>query len=398
MSISINRDSLTHGLDLPNLTGIEIGPLVNPIVTHDMSNVKYVDRASTAELREWYCQDKDINVDDIMEIDYVWGDQSLSEATDGKEQFDYCIASHVIEHIPDLITWLEEISSILKVGGTASFAVPDKRYTFDILRSVTTPAEVIDCYLRKLRRPSFRHIYDHFSNHVDVEINDVWDANFDASQLRPGWSAEQAFAACRDALDNDKYVDSHCSVFTEDSFFELLTTVSALGLLGFRVKRNFPVSRGRFEFFVQLEKIDSKLPPVEKHALFLKSLEQMQSCALSLDFCANVACFPKLYYSTTGMFSETESVELAYETAGSQQNIKFKLPMMDDVSLRFDPCECEAIFEIGDIIYNHAGKDHPVALSSVSAFQDIDDVQKQNSRLLVHTQVGKNDPALLIRV
>ncbi|MFT6045111.1 MAG: hypothetical protein ACI9WC_000810, partial [Arenicella sp.] len=33
MSFSINRAHLTYGLDLAKLTGIEIGPLVNPIVT-----------------------------------------------------------------------------------------------------------------------------------------------------------------------------------------------------------------------------------------------------------------------------------------------------------------------------------------------------------------------------
>jgi 2-polyprenyl-3-methyl-5-hydroxy-6-metoxy-1,4-benzoquinol methylase len=134
MSFSINRAHLTYGLDLAKLTGIEIGPLVNPIVTRDQSNVKYVDRASTEELREWYSKAPQINVDEIMDIDYIWGEQSLAEATGSAEQFDYCIASHVIEHIPDLITWLQEISSILKVGGVACFAVTDKRYTFDCLR------------------------------------------------------------------------------------------------------------------------------------------------------------------------------------------------------------------------------------------------------------------------
>ena len=173
MPFTLHRNRLTHDLDLPNLSGIEIGPLVNPIVTRELSDVKYVDRASTDNLKEWYSKDPNINVDDIMHIDYIWGDQSLAEATGGTEQFDYCVASHVIEHIPDLITWLGEIASILKVGGVACFAVPDKRYTFDYLRSVTTTADVVDNYFQKLRKPSFRHIYDHFSNHAVLDIEEA---------------------------------------------------------------------------------------------------------------------------------------------------------------------------------------------------------------------------------
>lgn len=141
MSFAINRNYLTHGLDLASLTGIEIGPLVNPVVTRDQSDVHYVDRASTKELQEWYSRDEKINVDEIMQIDFIWGEQSLAQVTGGTNQFDYCVASHVIEHIPDLITWLNEISSVLKVGGVACFAVPDKRYTFDYLRPLTTTAE-----------------------------------------------------------------------------------------------------------------------------------------------------------------------------------------------------------------------------------------------------------------
>ena len=214
---TINRYRLTHGLDLPNQTGIEIGPLVNPVVRRGDSNVKYVDRASTEELREWYSRDSAINVDDIMEIDYIWGEQSLAEATGGTEQFDYCVASHVIEHIPDLITWLGEIASILKVGGKACFAVPDKRYTFDYLRPLTVPADLVDGYLNKRRQPSYRHIYDHFSNFVELDINTAWSDDFDGSELVPQKSAMDTFNACIDAKKGGKYIDSHCSVFTEKS-------------------------------------------------------------------------------------------------------------------------------------------------------------------------------------
>ncbi len=50
---------------------------------------------------------------------------------------DLLVASHVIEHVPDLITWLREIASVLKPTGQARLAIPDRRYTFDLLRVET---------------------------------------------------------------------------------------------------------------------------------------------------------------------------------------------------------------------------------------------------------------------
>lgn len=276
MEQNYSHSRLVHEIDLNNQTGIEIGPLVRPIVTREQSNVKYVDRASTEELRKWYAVDPHINVDDIMDIDYVWGEKTLSESTGGIEQFDYCIASHVIEHIPDLITWLQEISSILKVGGVASFAVPNKRYTFDYLRQTTKPAEIIDGYLKKIRKPSFAHIYDHFSNHAELNIQEAWQQGFDGRDLKPGRDAMHAYSACLDALDGDKYIDSHCSVFTEESFFELFSVISELGLLDFKIKRYFPTAKYMLEFFVQFEKLDSTLSVEEKKIAYQESYDEIK--------------------------------------------------------------------------------------------------------------------------
>jgi len=49
-------------------------------------------------------------------------------------RFDYCLASHVIEHIPNPIAFFQSIAHLLKPGGVLSLAVPDKRYTFDFFQ------------------------------------------------------------------------------------------------------------------------------------------------------------------------------------------------------------------------------------------------------------------------
>ncbi len=398
MPFTLHRNRLTHNLDLATSTGIEIGPLVNPIVTRDLSNVKYVDRASTEELREWYSRDPKINVDDIMTIDYIWGDQSLAQATDGTEQFDYCVASHVIEHIPDLITWLGEISSILKVGGVACFAVPDKRFTFDYLRPVTNTADVLDNYFQKLRKPSFRHIYDHFSNFTELDIVEAWSDDFDGSKVKPSNPPQHAYNACLDALEHDKYIDSHCSVFTQESFFELLNSISELGLLDFKIRKNFSVERHMFEFFVQLEKIDSSLSSAEKHALFSDSLDNMRGAILEIDFRCAQACNPKIYYDTGNGYNESQSLLINYKNPNNTETLKFALPLIDGLRLRFDPADFATDFEVSKIKYNFRDSIREISLDSVSPLHDIAKLKNLGNTINIKAKRGATDPSLEIKI
>lgn len=396
MSFTIHRNRMTHGLDLPNLTGIEIGPLVNPIVSRDKSNVKYVDRASTEDLKEWYSRDPGINVDDIMQIDYIWGEQSLAEATGGTEQFDYCVASHVIEHIPDLITWLGEIASILKVGGVACFAVPDRRYTFDYLRSTTTAADVVDNYLQKLRKPSFRHIYDHFSKFTELHVADAWSEGFDGRHLKPTKTPQEVYNVCIDAQQNDKYIDSHCSVFTEDSFFELINTVSELGLLDFKISKHFSVEPYMFEFYVHLEKLDPALSATDKHLAFKSSLDALKGAYLELDFNCSKSCTPKIYFDTGNGFNETEAVSVNYQSPNEVQKLQFNLPLNKGMRIRFDPAEFSDTFNLDNINLQLGGDKYNVNPSSLTALHGISKIETSSSGAIVKAKKFTKDPALEI--
>ena len=74
-----------------------------------------------------------------MPVDFIWDDgKPLREAIPANLVFDYVIASHVIEHAPDMIGWLRQVAGVLRTGGILSLAVPDKRFTFDEGRELTT--------------------------------------------------------------------------------------------------------------------------------------------------------------------------------------------------------------------------------------------------------------------
>ena len=396
MPFTYHRQSLTNDIDLANSTGIEIGPLVNPMVRKSESNVHYVDRATTEELKEWYAKDPALNVDDIMDISYVWGDQSLAEATGGEEQFDYCIASHVIEHIPDLITWLNEISSVLKPGGIASFAVPDRHYTFDYLRPETTLADLVDAHLKKLRKPTSRHIYDHFANFAEVDVMTAWSKDFKPDQLKRKNTKERIYGVCKDALENDKYIDSHCSVFSFDSFFNLLQGISELGLLDFQVKKVFPTKRGMFEFFVQLEKLDSQLDAKEKFERFTKSLEQGTFFEVTMS--ADTPCVSKLYFDAGNGFCEQDTTEVHYRTPQQAQTLRFELPHANIKQFRFDPSDHELEIEINQIRITDDTDRIDIELDSVNAANDFIESKLENGTLYCLTAPEATDPYFLVNI
>jgi predicted SAM-dependent methyltransferase len=64
---------------------------------------------------------------------------------------DYAVASHVVEHVPDLIDWLTEIASVLRSTGELRLIVPDKRFLFDIFRRETSLADVLLSYINNAR-------------------------------------------------------------------------------------------------------------------------------------------------------------------------------------------------------------------------------------------------------
>jgi SAM-dependent methyltransferase len=183
--------TLLEHLDIADGRGLEIGPLVSPTVTRDRANIFYVDHASTDELRAKYKNDPAIDESAITDIDFVWGAQSMLEATKAQAPFDYVIASHVLEHVPDLAGWLSEIESVLRVGGRLSIAVPDRRYTFDVRRRPSDISELVEAALLHLRRPSVRATFDHFYRHTAVDINQMWLGHpvmtIRPSTCRPHW-------------------------------------------------------------------------------------------------------------------------------------------------------------------------------------------------------------------
>lgn len=238
---------LIEGLALSR-TGIEYGPMTRPAVTREMGPVLYVDYADTETIKAKHHRHD--NPDDIMDIDLVWGDGHLKD----HGPFAYAVASHVIEHIPDPIGWLRELANALTDDGIIALAVPDKRYTFDLNRPISTTGEFIQAWLEKRKRPSIRQVFDNCRLAVEVTAADVWAGKAQAPPLMMGHALQLAYDQCVEQVSDELYIDSHCWIFTPASFLDLCEDFFQLGVLPLEIEHFIPTERNDLEFIVRLRR------------------------------------------------------------------------------------------------------------------------------------------------
>src|SRR6266540_1796095 len=118
------KSILINNVEINSLEGLEIGPLDKPLVTRNDGQIKYLDYMSKEELIVRHADACDPK--NMVDIDYINSPQN-ELSTLIKEKFDYVIACHVIEHIPNMIGWLNDVNKILKDGGYLFLAIPDRR-------------------------------------------------------------------------------------------------------------------------------------------------------------------------------------------------------------------------------------------------------------------------------
>ena len=246
------RDKTLANIDPHVCKVLEIGALAAPMVSRGEGEVIYVDFAETVALRETYRNDPNVRVEDIVSVDAIWGQNTLQGAIGEGVKVDHVIASHVIEHAPDLVAWLDEIHEVLQGSGSLRLAVPDRRFTFDYLRAESTIADVVDAHLRQARAPTARQILDFHCLAAQVDCAQAWAGALEPSRLTPMSSLEQGLSLARESLATGTYYDTHCWVFTPLSFARLCSQMAQVGLLKFRCECFFATERNELEFFVHM--------------------------------------------------------------------------------------------------------------------------------------------------
>ena len=189
----------------PDALGVEIGAHTKP----------------TPGLAPYYTDSVAAYVGTATHVDFLADARALPLADD---TLDYLCSSHVLEHLPDPIAALLEWHRVLRPGGWLYLVVPDKRFTFDEPRAVTSVAHLLQDFRdATTARESLEHV-DEFVLHTH------WH------HLRP--ESDPANRKAEQAAAKEKYlrdiaagvgVDIHFHTFTPDSLRRMLT---ASGLIG----------------------------------------------------------------------------------------------------------------------------------------------------------------------
>ncbi len=224
--------------------GLEIGGGYNPLATGP--SVRHLDQADQETLRTKFAAEG-ADPQNVPHVDYVWNGANYAELV-GEDRFDWIVASHVIEHMPCLIRFLQECEAILTQGGILSLAVPDKRYCFDHYRPSAALARVIDTFLHAVRRPTAGALAEMLLNASALEGNICWNAGSIGNPVLIHGVPDALAAMERSSA--GAYCDTHVWAFTPNAFRLLIHDLNALGFTRFAEISFTPTTEG--EFYIQL--------------------------------------------------------------------------------------------------------------------------------------------------
>jgi SAM-dependent methyltransferase len=232
--------------------GLEIGPLVSPIVTKQEGRVYYVDYYSTEELKEKFSGRTEIDTSRLVPVDFVSRKMSYPEIRSQIKSVDYVIASHVFEHLPDPLGWLRSLAAILSPGGMISLAIPDRRYTFDYYRSETTADQLLLYEYEGLKQPSPLQVRDYLANICSLDTIDAWDRRDPRQKPKRSYIGE-VLNRMIESSTGKASADTHCTVWTYESFLRVFPWAMKLANIPLRIESAYPPEKYSNEFIIHLK-------------------------------------------------------------------------------------------------------------------------------------------------
>lgn len=248
---------------------LEIGPLCNPCMVGKRRNVYTVDYFTKEELMQNYIKDPNVDTSKICHVNYVIKDKLKYSDVITDKRFDVCFSSHNIEHVPCLITFLNNVSSVLNPNSYIFLCIPDYRYCFDHFRKPSTIFDVLDSYYNNRDKPSpvafleSRYINTHNDSvkHWDTLYNSIQNMFVSINEEKAFMdknkekiineieNIKNAFTIC-----NEKYIDSHCWKFNAFIFRDIIQILFSTKFIDLNVVRVYKTLKGSNEFYAILQK------------------------------------------------------------------------------------------------------------------------------------------------
>lgn len=215
--------------------GLEIGACNLPTVPMTEGLCRYADFRTADQMTSMW----ELDPASVCYVDYVI-DRNRKLPDQISDRFDYVIACHVLEHVPDPIGYLMELSGLLKPNGIAFLAVPDKRRTNDKNRPSTTIDHLLMDFYDGCRYPSIEHIMDFHRHWLEIETGK-------ALEIAGVFDYASNFHASGKA-------DVHCHVWDDNQFRDQFRTLSTQKLLGDLELTAFDETHSEYNEFVAIFK------------------------------------------------------------------------------------------------------------------------------------------------
>ncbi len=210
----------------------------------------------------------------IEPVDFKWQGEALTTlippAMHGT--FDGLIASHVGEHLPDLIGFLQDACALLKSEGLIALALPDKRVCFDFFQPLTTTGDLLAAHTERRARHQRRTFFNQAAYFVTRKGEGGWGHGENTAPFRLHnslWQAQRAYDLADESPASD-YCDTHAWTFTPKSFELLVLELNLLGHIDWAIRAIEPAPG--VEFYVWLERKQITMPEVEVNELRLSLL------------------------------------------------------------------------------------------------------------------------------
>lgn len=238
--------------------GLEIAPYFNPMVDRSKYDVFYVDCIDNDEIQRKAADNPGAKGRYVPRIDAVWvPGRRLADCVGGRK-FAYAVASHVMEHVPNPLGWLEEIVECVEVGGRVAIMLPMRTQSMDYYRRTTTFGQIVGWSIEKPAIPTPSQVMDFLSqsfHHLGETLSEESMPPF--TQARRHYTDKDAVTYANFVWNQKHYLDVHCSVWTPESFSEVFGRLRDVGLLACRVIGPFTGFPGatHAEFLAFLEKV-----------------------------------------------------------------------------------------------------------------------------------------------
>jgi SAM-dependent methyltransferase len=181
--------------------GIEIGAFECPAPLPPGCNVRYLDALSREEAGRLF---PELDVSRLIEPDILADVDRDGLAPLRDSSLDFVVCNHVLEHVANPVRLIGELFRVLRPGGHAVIAIPDKDYTFDKGRGPTTWEHLAADYRAGVRENEDSHYLDflrHAAPHVFVEPGRNIAAEIARARARREHAHVWTSASFRDFMD-----------------------------------------------------------------------------------------------------------------------------------------------------------------------------------------------------